>query len=43
MDPIIDTLDLKNTLALQTILTVTIQTAAPQPGMELPQGQQQVY
>jgi hypothetical protein len=43
MDPIIDTPDPENTLALLTILTVMIQMTAPQPEMELPQDWQQVY
>jgi hypothetical protein len=43
IDPIIDTPDSKNTPALQTIPTVTIQMALPQPGMELPQDWQQAY
>jgi hypothetical protein len=43
MDPVIYTPDPENTLALQTIPTVTIRTTAPQPGMELPQDQQQAY
>jgi hypothetical protein len=42
-DPIIDTMNPENTLALQTIPTDMIQMAASQPGMELPQGQQQAY
>jgi hypothetical protein len=43
MGPNIDTPDMENTPALQTIPTVKIQTTVPQPGMELPQDQQQAY
>jgi hypothetical protein len=40
-DPITTTLTPENTLALQTILTIMVWTAAPQPGMELLSEEQQ--
>jgi hypothetical protein len=43
MDPIITTPISESTLVLQTILTVMLQTTAPQPGMELLPDQQQAY
>jgi hypothetical protein len=41
--PITTTPAPKNTLTFQTIPTVTVQTVAPQPGMELLPIQQQAY
>jgi hypothetical protein len=41
--PITTTLALKNTLALQTIPTITVRTVAPQTGMEILPIQQQAY
>jgi hypothetical protein len=41
--PITTTPALENTLALQTILMLTVRTAAPQPRMELLLVQQQAY
>jgi hypothetical protein len=42
-DPITTMPTLDGTLALQTILTVMVQTAVPHPGMELLPVQQQAY
>jgi hypothetical protein len=43
MDPIITTLVLENTPALQTILMATVRMAAPQQGFEPLPDQQQAY
>jgi hypothetical protein len=41
--PIATTLALEDTLTLPTIPTITLQTASPQPGLELLPDQQQAY
>jgi hypothetical protein len=43
IDTLLDTPVPENALALQTILTVTVRTAAPQPEIELCPDQQQAY